>query len=410
MTYPIRPIGEAEWAKAAAVLEEAFGWRPAPPQQERFRAETEFDRTLAAFDGDDIAGIAAIFSLTMTVPGDRQLPVAGVTAVSVLPSHRRRGILSALMRRQLADVRERGESVAALYASEGAIYGRYGYGRAANELTFRISTHGTAFVPGAPHDPSLRTRVVTPEERRADFERVFASVVTRRPGLYARKKETWDNVLADTDADQRGAGPLRAIVAEDDGGVRGYALFRIKPSWDEDGLPDGELQLRELFAADPAAYALLWRGVLDRDLVTRVETEGRPVDDPITVLLADARRLRARWSDELWVRVVEVDKALSARSYAAPVNLVVEVEDEVCPWNARRWRLTADPTGAECKPVEEEPDVSLPVAALGSAYLGDGQLVAQLDAGLLRERTPGAVRELATAMAWSPKPWAGLTF
>ncbi|NUW35870.1 GNAT family N-acetyltransferase [Nonomuraea sp. SMC257] len=410
MTYPIRPIGEAEWGAAAAVLQEAFGWRPSPAQDERFRAETEFDRTLAAFDGDDIAGLTAAFSLTMTVPGGRQLPVAGVTAVSVLPSHRRRGILSSLMRRQLADVRERGESVAALYASEAAIYGRFGYGRAASQLRFGIRTHETAFVPGAPHDPALRMRVVTPEERRADFARVFASVVTRRPGLYARRSATWDAVLADTDADQRGAGPLRAIVAEDDGGVRGYALFRIRPSWDEDGLPDGELQLRELFAADPAAYALLWRGVLDRDLITRVEAEGRPVDDPIIALLADARRLRARWSDELWVRVVEVDKALSARSYAAPVDLVVEVEDEVCPWNARRWRLTADPAGAECKPVEEEPDVSLPVAALGSAYLGDGLLVAQLDAGLLRERTPGAVRELAAAMTWSPKPWAGLTF
>ncbi|MEV0146354.1 MULTISPECIES: GNAT family N-acetyltransferase [unclassified Nonomuraea] len=410
MTHPIRPIGESEWSAASAMLQEAFGRGLTPSEEERFKAETEFDRTLAAFDGDAIAGVAAALSLTMTVPGGRQLPVAGVTAVGVLPSHRRRGILSALMRRQLADVRERGESVAALYASEASIYGRFGYGRASSQQGFRISTHDTAFVPGAPHDPSLRMRVVDPQERRADYERVFATLVTRRPGLYARRKETWDNVLADGEADQRGAGPLRSILVEDDEGVRGYALFRIKPSWDDNGMADGELLLAELFAADPAAYALLWRGVLDRDLVTHVDAHTRPVDDPLMALLANPRRLRARWSDELWVRVVSVDEALLARSYAAPVDLVVEVGDEVCPWNARRWRLTADPTGAECKPVEEEPDVSLPVAALGSAYLGDGLLTAQLDAGLLREHTPGAVRELSTAMAWSPKPWAGLTF
>ncbi|MFB4282486.1 MULTISPECIES: GNAT family N-acetyltransferase [unclassified Nonomuraea] len=409
MTYPIRPIDESEWPAFAGVLEEAFGWTPHPTQAGRFKAETEFDRTLAAFDGDTIAGVTSIFSLTMTIPGG-QLPVAGVTAVSVLPSHRRRGVLSSLMRRQLTDIRERGESVAALYASEALIYGRYGYGRAAGELAFRIHKHASAFVREAPQDPSLRLRVAKPADVRGELEKLFASVVTRRPGRYERRSQTWDGLLADEEFDQRGAGTLRSILAEDDGGVRGYALFRIKSSWDDNGVPDGTLKLYELEAADPAAYALLWRSVLDRDLVTKLEAGGRPVDDPLIALLADQRQLRASWADELWVRLVEVDRALSSRAYAAPVDLVVEVEDDVCPWNARRWRLTADLSGAECKPVEEEPDVTLPVAALGSAYLGDGLLGEQLDAGLLREHNPGSVRRLATAMSWSPKPWAGLTF
>ncbi|MFG3442920.1 GNAT family N-acetyltransferase [Nonomuraea sp. NPDC047897] len=409
MTYPIRPISEAEWPAFSGVLQEGFGMTPHPSQEARWKAGTEFDRTLAAFDGDTVAGVTSVFSLSMTVPGGR-LPVAGVTAVSVLPSHRRRGVLSALMRRQLADVRERGESVAALYASEAAIYGRFGYGRASANLAFQVRTDGTDFVPGAPHDPSLRLRVVRPAEARADYERVFGSVVGRRPGRYARDESFWAGVLADEEADQRGAGPLRSVVAEDDGGVRGYALFRIKPSWDDDGVADGELSLQELEAVDPAAYALLWRSVLDRDLVSRVHAVSRPVDDPITALLANQRQVRARWYDELWVRLVEVDRALAGRSYGAPVDVVLEVEDGVCPWNARRWRLSADATGAECKPVDDEPDVSLPVAALGSAFLGDGLLAAQLGAGLLREHTPGAVRSLATAMAWDPKPWAGLTF
>nr|SBO99646.1 Enhanced intracellular survival protein [Nonomuraea gerenzanensis] len=389
--------------------EEAFGWTPHPKQVERFKAQTEFDRTLAAFDGEQIVGVTGVFSLTMTVPGG-QLPVAGVTAVSVLASHRRRGVLSSLMRRQLADIRERGESVAALYASEALIYGRYGYGRAAGELSFTIDSHRSAFVPGAPQDPALRLRVAKPADVRGELEKVFATVVTRRPGQYERVEQTWTAVLADEEYDQHGAGSLRSVLAEDDGGVRGYALFRIKSSWDEAGVPNGTLKLHELEATDPAAYALLWRSVLDRDLVTKVEAGGRPMDDPLLALIADQRQLRPRWSDELWVRLVEVDRALTGRSYAAPVDTVIEVEDDVCPWNARRWRLTADLTGAECKPVEEEPDVTLPVAALGSAYLGDGTLGERLDAGLLREHSAGAVRKLATAMSWSPKPWAGLTF
>ncbi|MFF0868238.1 GNAT family N-acetyltransferase [Nonomuraea sp. NPDC003560] len=410
MTYPIRPIDESEWPGFAGVLAEGFGWTPHPTQDERYKAATEFDRTLVAFDGTTMAGVTSVFSLTMTVPGGRQIPVGGVTAVSVLPSHRRRGVLSALMRRQLSDIRDRGESVAALYASESLIYGRFGYGRAASELSYKIDKHRSAFVRDAPTDPALRLRVVSPTEARADFEKVFAAVVTRRPGRYERTRHVWDAFLADEEHDRGGWGSLRAVLAEDDQEVRGYALFRTKSAWDANGVPSGELRVFELEATDPAAYALLWRDMLDRDLITRLEAEARPVDDALIALLADSRQLRATWSDELWVRLVDVDRALTARAYAAPVDLVIEIEDDVCPWNAGRRRLTADTTGAECKPVDDEPHLTVPVSALGSAYLGDGLLGAQLGAGLLREHTPGAVRALAAAMAWSPKPLAGLVF
>ncbi|MFG1945550.1 GNAT family N-acetyltransferase [Nonomuraea sp. NPDC048826] len=409
MTYPIRPIDESEWPAFAGVLAEGFSWTPHPQQEERWKRQTEFDRTLAVFDGDTMVASTSVHSLTMTVPGAR-LPVAGVTAVAVLPSHRRRGILSALMRRQLADVRERGESVAALYASEAPIYGRFGYGRAAGLMSFTVARHGGAFAPGAPVDAALRLRVVKPVEARGDYERLFAAVAGSRPGLYDRGAAFWDAVLADEEHDQGGAGVLRSLVAEDDGGVRGYALFRVKGDWDAHGMPDGEVRVQEVFAADPAAYALLWRGILDRDLVTRVVAHGRPVDDPLLALIANPRQLRATWSDELWARLVQVDRALESRAYAAPVDVVMEVSDATCPWNAGRWRLRADTAGAECKQVDEEPDLTLDVAALGSAYLGEGALATMHAAGMVGERTPGAVRALATAMSWEPKPWGGLVF
>ncbi|MGV9778143.1 GNAT family N-acetyltransferase [Streptosporangium sp. NPDC003464] len=409
MSLTLRPITENEWLDWIAVDEEAFGNTLPPHRVELFRSNAELDRSLGAFEDGLLVGATAVCSFTMTVPGG-PIPVGGITAVSVLPSHRRRGILSALMGRQLADLRERGEAVAALYASEAAIYGRFGYGRAADNLFFNIPTHGSAFGRHAPTDPALRLRVVKPAEARAVFEKVFEAVLDSRPGLYARTPARWDAVLSDHETDQGGYGPLRAVVVEDDGGPRGYAIFRLKQSVTEHDVPDGELRLKELFGLDPAAYALLWRHVLDRDLIARVKVWQRPVDDPLIHLLAEPRHLNAGWLDDLWVRLVDVERALPARRYSAPVDVVIEVEDAVCPWNARRWRLSADTSGARCVPTDDPADLALPVTALGAAYLGGRPLAALQAAGVVHEFRAGAVRELSVAMSWDPAPWAGLIF
>lgn len=409
MSLSLRPIAENEWSAWITLDEEAFGNAIPPHRVELFRRNAEFDRSLGAFEGDLLVGVTSVCSFTMTVPGG-PIPVGGVTSVGVLPSHRRRGILSALMTRQLTDLHERGEAVAALYASEAAIYGRFGYGRAADNLFFNITKRGPALARHAPADPALRLRVVTPAEARAVFEKVFEAVLDSRPGLYARTPARWDTVLSDHEADQGGAGPLRAVVVEDDGGPRGYALFRIKPNFTQHDVPDGELRLKELFGLDPAAYALLWRHVLERDLVTRVSAWQRPVDDPLIHLLAEPRQLNAGWLDDLWIRLVDVERALPARRYSAPVDVVIEVEDAVCPWNARRWRLTADASGARCVPTEDPADLALPVTVLGAAYLGGRPLAALQAAGVVRESRTGAVRELSVAMSWEPAPWAGLIF
>ncbi|MER5319980.1 GNAT family N-acetyltransferase [Streptosporangium roseum] len=409
MSLSLRPITEKEWSAWITLDEEAFGSAIPPHRSELFRRNAELDRSLGAFEGDLLVGATAVCSFTMTVPGG-PIPVGGVTSVGVLPSHRRRGILSTLMTRQLADLRERGEAVAALYASEAAIYGRFGYGRAADNLFFDIPKHGAALAGHAPVDPALRLRVVTPAEARTAFEKVFEAALDSRPGLYARTPARWDAVLSDHEADQGGAGPLRAVVVEDDGGPRGYALFRIKQGFTQHDVPDGELRLKELFGLDPAAYALLWRHVLERDLVARVKAWQRPSDDPLIHLLAEPRHLNAGWLDDLWIRLVDVERALPARRYSAPVDVVIEVEDAFCPWNARRWRLTADASGARCVPTEDPADLTLPVTVLGAAYLGGRPLAALQAAGVVRESRAGAVRELSVAMSWEPAPWAGLIF
>ncbi|MGC5015290.1 GNAT family N-acetyltransferase [Streptosporangium sp. DT93] len=407
MPLSLRPVTETEFPTWIALDEEAFG-TPIPPHRvELSRRNTEFDRSLGAFDGDLLVGVTTVCSFTMTVPGG-PIPVGGVTAVGVLPSHRRGGVLTALMTRQLADLREGGEAVAALYASEAVIYGRYGYGRAADSLNVRIPTAGAAFAPHAPSDPALRPRLVRPADARDVFETIHAAALATRPGLYARTPARWDTLLSDEESD-RTSGALRAVVVEDGEGPRGYALFRIKAGWDEHDLPSGELHLRDLFGLDPAAHALLWRHVLDRDLVAHVSAN-LPADDPLIHLLADPRALRARWNDELWIRVVDVGRALPARRYGAPVDVTIEVEDATCPWNAGRWRLTADTSGARCVPCDDPADLVLPVSALGAAYLGGRPLEALRAAGLARESRPGALRELSAAMSWEPAPWGGLVF
>ncbi|GAA0977094.1 GNAT family N-acetyltransferase [Acrocarpospora macrocephala] len=408
MNHPIRPISEAEWPAFIAVLEEAFAVTFHPVEIERFKALTPMERTLAAFDADLPVGVTAIFDFDMTIPGGTRLPVAGVTAVSVLPSHRRRGILNSLMRRQLQDIKESGQSIAVLYASEAGIYGRFGYGRAADTVFFRIPKHGSAFVKNAPTDPALRLRTAIPAQARAEFEQVFDAVSGTRPGLYTRSPDRWGSVLADEEFDRRDDGRLRSILAEDDGGVRGYALFKIKRGFTDHDVPEGEVRLIELFAVDPAAYALLWRHVLDRDLCSRVYAWNRPIDDPIQHLIAEPRNLNAGTLDELWARVVDLPAALTARAYAAPAELVIEVADEPCPWNAGRWRLvTAKGT---CERTDDAPDLSLPVQVLGASYFGGRSLMSYGAAGLVTEHRPGALRELSTAMSWDPKPWAGLVF
>jgi predicted acetyltransferase len=415
-TYPIRPITEDELADFLLVDQHAFN---AGPSSERSRANflsrVELDRTLAAFDGETIVGGTGIYSFQMRVPG-AMASVAGVSLVSVLPSHRRRGILSALMRRQLSDIGERGEAVAALFGSESAIYGRYGYGRASWQAAYRLRGREGALAPGAPADPGLRLRIAEPASARAELAKVFELALAERPGMYARTEPWWDRLLFDLDPDGTPR-PIRCLLAEDDSGPRGYALYTSTGRWDEDGfLPDGVLEVSESIATDPAATAALWGDLLSRDLVNEFHARMRPVDDPLLYLLADPRRLRPLITDGLWIRLVDVGAALALRHYACPVDVVIDVSDELCPQNQGRWRLTAaaaaTPAGfrATCDRTTAPADVTLPVAALGAAYMGGTRLGSLAEAGLVTEARAGSLAVLSTAMSWEPAPWCPMIF
>jgi predicted acetyltransferase len=440
--YPLRPIAESEFSAFYRVIERAFNATyPHEPELEHDRPIFEFDRTLAAFDGTDIVGTALAFTLPITVPGGA-LTAAGVTAVGVLPSHRRRGILSSLMRRQLADTRDRGVAVAALFASEGGIYGRYGYGVATTELTLTVKrgevlaapaagngrTAGTGTGPAgtgpagtgtgpAGTGPTLRLRGAEPSGAVPDMSRVYDAVQRDRPGMAARDRRWWDYYLWDPEYRREGFSQIQAVIAEDDTGARGYALFSAKPDWDEYGIPIGVMRLWELMAVDPAAHTALWNDLLTRDLVGEVRARMRPADEPLLYLLADPRRARPLLSDGLWIRLVSVPGALSRRSYSCPVDVVIEVSDELLTENAGRWRLRAPgpagqagPEVVTCERTTAPADLALPVRALGAAYLGGTRLSALAGAGLVAEIRPGSVAALSAAMSCDPAPWCPASF
>ena len=272
------------------------------------RETTEFDRTLAFFDGAEIVATAGIFSYEMTVPGGT-LPCGGVTRVSVLTTHRRRGLLTAMMRRQLDDMHERGEPLAALYASEAPIYGRFGYGLGTYQAAVEIERSHAAFAKAVVGGGRL-TMVDVPTGIR-EFTRVWEQARHKQPGMLTFDERWMRNQLADLELHREGSSPHYRVLYRDGDNPTGFAIYRIKMDWDASG-PNGTLRLEMLVAATAEAYAALWRHVLDVDLMARVTAEMRPVEEPLRFLLADSRQPKTRIEDGVWLRLVDVAAALLA--------------------------------------------------------------------------------------------------
>ncbi|MBA2949248.1 GNAT family N-acetyltransferase [Streptomyces himalayensis] len=404
MTSDLRVLQPSEWDTWYGKLVLAFGGVPeADEERALWNRLTEFDRSLGAWDGDDCVGTAGAFSFRLTVPGGALVPAAGVTMVSVAATHRRRGVLTAMMRRQLDDVRSWGEPLAVLTASEPAIYGRFGYGAATQLLSAEIDTARVRLsVP--PGTDDVRLRFAAPGDVVEACEAVYARRVPGRPGMLARRPG-WEQLpLLDPESERQGSSPLQCVLAERAGEVVGYARFHNKPEWDTAG-PNGTIVLRDLEALDPAAYAALWRFLFEIDLTSTLEVRSRPVDDAWQHLVSDIRRCQVRLRDSLYVRLVDVGAALEARTYQTPVDVVFEVEDDFCPWNQGRWRLTGDSKGASCKRTDEDADLALSVRELGAVYLGGVSLSAPAAAGRVRELRPGAVAEASVAFSSAVAPW-----
>jgi predicted acetyltransferase len=407
MDIDIRPVTEAEDTAYFDATERAFGHRFPADELELARSITERDRTLAAFDGPDIVGTGGAFSLALTVPGGSELPMAGITSVGVLPSHRRRGVLTELMRRQLEDVRDRGEPLAGLWASEGAIYGRFGYGLACFDGRFEAERDRTVF-PEAPPDPG-RIALVEKDAALPAMRQVYDRLWPTRPGMLSRPDRVWTMHYADLEKWREGASAIFYALHETGGAVDGYATYRVKSDW-SDGLPGGTVLVREVLAEGPDTYAALWRFLFGIDLIRTIDAWGRPPDEPLLHLVVEPRRLRFRLTDALYLRILDVPAALRARTYGAAGHLVLQVRDGFGGFGEGRFELEIGPDGSACTPTDAEPDLSMDVRDLAAIYLGGVAPRTLAAAGRISEERAGVLTTAGAMFGADPGPWCPYLF
>jgi predicted acetyltransferase len=401
--YPISRLAEGEHGTFVRTVARAFGEAPDDETVAHYTDIGGPQRALVARDRGRIVGTTTSFDFRMSLPYAAPVACPGVTAVSVQPTHRRRGILSRLMRAQIDDLHANGDAWAALYASEAAIYGRFGYGVATRSLAYRLDGPWKQFAQ--PVEPATVDWLEVPQA----LERVptiYRAVCDEVPGLNTVSDAWWRWHLGwDRESDRDGATD-RQIVAIDD---RAYATYRLTHSWSDTG-PDSTLNVEDCMATDPAAYRQIWAYLLGIDLVQHVTAHLRPVDDPLPWWLAHRGRLRATASDPCYVRLIDVGAALSQRGTSADTDVVLELRDAFCPWNARRWRLEGDGVALRCTPADAPPDLTLDARELASLSLGGVSASELVRAALIDERRAGAARRLDALLASQRPPWNSFIF
>jgi predicted acetyltransferase len=399
MSFDVRPCADlSEYDRAFMSIGHYFGREPDPERAERFARLLPLDRMHAAWEDGEIVGGAGAFPFQMSVPGGL-LQCAGTTVVGVAPTHRRRGVLRSMMRAHLDDAHERGEPIAALWASEETIYGRFGYGAAAYAGEVTIPREYVAFV--APRERVGRIRIVGPDEALEKFPPLWEALASRRPGMFIRSREWWEERIVHDPPERRaGAGPKRFALLEIAGEPAAYAVYRHKMDWHE-GVSSGQVSVAEAIGADPAVLAEIWRYLLDIDWIATIASWLIPPDHPLFFVLAQTRRMRYRLGDGLWVRLLDVGAALSGRTYPQDGELVFAVRDAFCPWNEGRWRLA----GGEASRTDTDADLALDVSALGSAFLGGIRFEQLAQGGHVEELRPGAIERADGMFRHGLHPW-----
>nr|MBA2332607.1 GNAT family N-acetyltransferase [Actinomycetota bacterium] len=379
----IRPVQNLdEFARAVGAIGHYFGGWPTLEQAERFGRILPLDRMHAAFDGETIVGGTGALPFELTIPGGH-LRCGGVTVVGVLPTHRRQGVLTKMMRVQLEGIRDRGEPLAALWASEEAIYRRFGYGMAALGTEMELARGYQAL--RVPADPNVSVRLVSLEEAKELVPPIYERAWLRTPGMYARSPDWWETRILDDPPDRREDGAAKNVaIADLDGVPAAYALYRVVTKW-EGAVNAGHVRILEAMG-DDGAEVELWRFLLGLDWVGKFRAAHLPVDHPLLHALVYPRRALFRVYDTLFIRLVDVGAALAARSYASEEPLVLELADAFLPENNGRWRIANG--GAER--TDGDADLALGVTEAASLYLGGFGASELVRAGLVRELSEGA--------------------
>ena len=401
MGVKLRFTTEEELPAFAAAM--VIGHRRQPTEEDitGFLSRHTPDRALAAFDGSEVVGTVDAIPFEMTVPGGR-LPTGGISAVVVLPTHRRRGILTRMMDRQLRDMHERGDVLSALHASESIIYGRFGYGIGVFGERWTIERPYTAFASSPEVGGSVR--FLSPETALEVYPAVYERVCDKRQGMMRRDSpRDWEIAFAMFERTDLDYSPSFHVAYQTHGRTDGYVVYRTYAD-------ERWLRVYELMAATDEAYAALWQFCFGVDLIDSTEAMNRPVDDPLLWMLAEPRRLQRTPTDDTWLRLVDVAAALSGRTYASEGSVRFEVLDGFCPWNEGRLELEGGPNGAACRPTAESTDIVLSAVDLAAVYLGAARFRTLAQAARVHEHTPGAIDRADAMFMTEVQPWCPSRF
>ena len=399
MSTEVRPIKETEireWMNANAT---GFGEHHDEDEMESRLARLVLDRTLGIFEHNRIVGTAGSFMLDMQVPGNT-LPVGCISSVTVMPTHRRRGMLTRMMDYQLKDLHDREEPLSGLYASEGLIYRRFGFGIATQGYVCTVRQHATlAHRP----EPTGQIKFISPDEAWNVFPPIFDRIWRNRQGMMSRDNRRWHRRLYEKNRSYFHA-VYQAGNSQD-----GYVLYRIDQK-------ESKVDIYELIAATDEAYGELWSFCLGIDNMKTTSVAGpppqagRPFDDPLPWMLADPRDISRRPIDGIWLKLVDVRSALSNRIYSADGSLIIEVHDPFCEWNEGRWTIDGGIEGARCETTRAKPNLIMDVSDLASIYLGGVKVRTLVEAGRIEAKDTKSVILADAMFSTEHEPWCAEEF
>ncbi|MCY3564322.1 MAG: GNAT family N-acetyltransferase [bacterium] len=405
MAVEIRAVAPDELEVLGRVTAMAFGQDPDPAAGESYRKLVELNRSRGAFEGGRMVGASFDYGLELTIPGGTAA-VAGVASVGVLPSHRRRGIMRRMVTELLSDARDRGDILAVLWSTEVPLYGRFGFGVAG--VTTKLVIDRFPLVPHRLAPRPAPVVLVEPDEAKELLPPVFDRKRREVPGMFARSEDWWElEILADAPRHRGDASSLRyALALDSDGHAIGYAQYRTSGAWEGIGLGI-TLKLEEMIALTPAAYAGLWNFLVNQDLLRQLRAWNVPAETALHQLFANFRESQTL-NDGLWLRILDVEAALSARRYSADGSLVLGVFDPMSA-EATRYRLEVSGGMGSCRRVSDAPDLSLDLEDLSAGFLGRARFRRLGSLGRLKGEP--AARALADAMFdWDPQPWCQEVF
>ncbi|MEU3184654.1 GNAT family N-acetyltransferase [Streptomyces sp. NPDC006923] len=408
MNPEVRHVTESEYPDWVRAMDTGF-LRPPVMSDEAMAgrlASTDLNRTRGAFDDGRCVATFRSFTQELTVVGGAVLTADAISNVTVSPTHRRRGLLSRMMAADLAAARERGDAVATLIAAEYPIYGRYGFGPATSITEWSIDVPRAGLDPrwAGPADGGRIDLADGADVRKfgPEFHDRFRAL---QPGAIDRDERWWQLNTGQAPSAHPWTEPFYAVYRSAAGEIEGLAVYTADAAWGDAKQPLNTASVRRLTALTPAAERALWQFICSIDWVTTVRTGCRAPDDLLPHFLPDPRAARVvSHADYLWVRILDVVRALEARTYAVPGTLVLEIHDDGGPAGGR-FRLDASPAGAGCAPTTESPDIALGARELGALYLGDASAVRLAALGVLTEERPGAAALAESLFRTARRPW-----